>query len=198
MNLWVIVIATCIIVLLIEILSQKQRNNKNNQKNNQPQVDEEKELKNYPYKKKYILSKNEFYFYKQLQEVIEKYDLIIWAKVRIADIVEVDKNKINKNEYIKYFNKIQSKHIDFALINKKTLKLTAVIELDDNSHTESRDKFKDDLFKQVKIPLIRCKGVGIIEDELKKILPLPEAKSLGSRNADEDRNKSNDNSNPLL
>lgn len=46
----------------------------------------------YPYVKTYLLTKNEWAFYKQLKPITDKYNLHILAKVRLADLVEVKKD----------------------------------------------------------------------------------------------------------
>lgn len=173
---WGILIVIGIIVIILEVASQSVRNKKTNEKLQQSKnlnvdktntVDVEEEnisVDDYKsYKKKYLFTKNEFYFYKQLQKIAESKNLLPLAKVRLADFVEVN----NKSEYMKYFAKIRCKHIDFLLLDKETLKIVVAIELDDNSHSNEKDEFKNKLFEQINIPLIRCKGIGTVEEQLK-------------------------------
>lgn len=166
MNPWITVIIIGIIVIFIEAFSQTVRNKKLDNKIKQDKEAEETPIQRYPYKKKYLFTKNEFHFYKQLQAIADKRNLIPLAKIRLADFIEVSE----KSEYMKYFAKIKSKHIDFLLIDKNTLKIVAAIELDDNSHNTTKDEFKNKLFQQVNIPLIRCKGINIVEEQLQKIM----------------------------
>lgn len=49
---------------------------------------------NPPYKKKLLLTKNEWRFYKDLKPIADKEKLTIIAKVRLADLVEVDSSRI--------------------------------------------------------------------------------------------------------
>jgi len=60
------------------------------------------------------------------------------------------------------FNKISAKHFDYVLCTKDTVKVVAVIELDDKSHAESRTKQRDALIeaacKTAEVPLIRFKA----------------------------------------
>lgn len=179
---WGILIVIGIIVIILEVASQSVRNKKTNEKlqqsknlnvdkTNTVDVEEEKEenisVDDYKsYKKKYLFTKNEFYFYKQLQKIAESKNLLPLAKVRLADFVEVN----NKSEYMKYFAKIRCKHIDFLLLDKETLKIVVAIELDDNSHSKDKDEFKNKLFEQINIPLVRCKGIGTVEEQLQTIL----------------------------
>lgn len=113
----------------------------------------------YPYKRKYLLTKNEFYFYQKLRPIAEKYNLNILTKIRIADLVDVDTTKTN--EYYKYFAKIKSKHIDFALVNVN-MEVIYLIELDDYTHSyksrKERDNFVNNLLSVTGYKLIRTYG----------------------------------------
>ncbi len=113
----------------------------------------------YPYKRKYLLTKNEFYFYKRLRPIAEKYNLNILTKIRIADLVDVDTTKTN--EYYKYFAKIKAKHIDFALVNIN-MEVIYLIELDDYTHSYKnrieRDNFVNQLLLETGYKLIRTYG----------------------------------------
>lgn len=95
-----------------------------------------------PYHKKMLLTKNEYYFFKKLKELTDKENLQILAKIRLADLIEVN-NGLNKSDWGKYFGKIKSKHIDFAIADN--MKIVALIELDDSSHQKS-DRVHRDIF----------------------------------------------------
>lgn len=162
----VVVLAFVVIIFLDDASKTKRKNNNFDAEKIEVQ---EKEIENSEYKfyrKKYLFTKNEYYFYKKLQEIAEAKNLIAFAKVRLADFVEVT----NKKEYMKYFAKIRSKHVDFLLLDKDTLNIVMAIELDDGSHNENKDEFKNKLFEQIKINLIRCKGIGTVEEQITKIL----------------------------
>jgi hypothetical protein len=109
-----------------------------------------------------------------LQKTADKYNLEIWAKVRLADIIEVDKRQVGNKEYMKYFNQIQSKHLDFVLSNKQTLQLVSAVELDDKTH-EYKDRVERDIFLNnalqiAGVPLIRCTNIGELEEQLSNLL----------------------------
>lgn len=113
----------------------------------------------FPYHKKYLLTKNEYYFYKKLKEVTEPLNLQILAKIRLADLIEVNKGLDSKQWGI-YFGKIKAKHIDFAIADN--MKVIALIELDDYTHSRSdrqeRDIFVNDVLAQTGYTLIRTYG----------------------------------------
>lgn len=113
-------------------------------------------IKGMPYKDKYILTKNEYIFYNELKKLADENKWIICPKVGLKDLFEIT----TKENYMAYFRKISQKHIDF-IICKDDLKPLYAIELDDNSHKKEKakesDEFKNELFKNSKIKLIRIK-----------------------------------------
>ncbi|WP_024862041.1 DUF2726 domain-containing protein [Ruminococcus flavefaciens] len=138
---------------------EKTKNNEEIQKKEDMQNDEETPDNFFPYKKKYILTKNEYYFYNNLKEIIAPLNLQILAKIRLADLIEVDTNKAGK-EFMKYFGKIKSKHIDFAIVDN--MKVIMLLELDDNSHNKEdrkeRDSFVNNALLTVGYTVVRTNG----------------------------------------
>jgi hypothetical protein len=82
----------------------------------------------------------------------------VFGKVRLADIIS-PVNGLSKSEWQKAFNRIGSKHVDFALCTKDDLSLVCAIELDDSSHKKSERKTRDDFLEKAlsaaSIPFIR-------------------------------------------
>lgn len=100
-----------------------------------------------PYRKKLLLTKNEWAFYKRLKPIADKYEMGIIAKIRLADLIEVDTNKTK--EFNKFFPKISSKHIDFGLVYPDNMEVKYLIELDDRSHNLPKRKERDDFINKV-------------------------------------------------
>ncbi len=105
-----------------------------------------------------LFSYRERVFYQALARSVDwnRYD--VFAKVRLADFTDL----ANQPEDQKYHrNRILCKHIDFLLCSKPSFAPVLAIELDDSSHKlmehDERDKFKDNLFQTVGIPLLRMK-----------------------------------------
>ena len=122
----------------------------------------------FPYKFKYLLTKNEYYFYNNIKQITTPLNLQILAKIRLADLIEVDKIQAGK-DYMKYFAKIKSKHIDFAIADN--MKIIALIELDDNSHQQNerveRDNFVNNALLKVGYTVIRTNGnIDIVKQAL--------------------------------
>lgn len=111
--------------------------------------------KRYPYKKKFLLTKSEYAFFKALRQKCGN-QFMICPKVRMEDFLSVTDNE-NRAKYRGY---IKSRHVDFLLCDNE-LHMLAGIELDDASHNgveaKKKDKFKDEVFKQIGVPLFRIK-----------------------------------------
>ncbi|RKI63723.1 DUF2726 domain-containing protein [bacterium 1xD42-67] len=77
--------------------------------------------------------------YYKLREIAQQQKLILFAKVRLFDLVTPIKGhpKYKTNLY-----KIQAKHVDFVLA-KENLVAKYIIELDDNSHNRPDRKERD-------------------------------------------------------
>jgi len=85
----------------------------------------------------------------------------IFAKVRVADVIEPERGLTRKNWQIA-FNRVAGKHFDYVLCSPDTLEIKAVLELDDTSHSEnrriSRDEFLQKACKSAGLKLIRIKA----------------------------------------
>lgn len=171
------IIILLIIAIIIRIIKEyfkgtikfRKFKTKNNQINNDQ----------LPYKKKHLLTKNELFFYQQMQPIVNELGYCILSKIRIADLVEVEKN-LDYSTTQTYFNKISKKHIDFALCDPKDLTIHILIELDDKSHNlnkvKERDKFVKELYKKTDYKLIRVYNIQDFKNELLKIESFPNEK----------------------
>lgn len=113
---------------------------------------ENKEI--YPYvSRNKLLTDNERKFYYCLKEICRNQDIVIFSKVRLADLVDVLPHSDRS-----YFWKIQSKHIDFVLCRGSDFRILLCIELNDISHMDNsrteRDVFISNLFNKVNIPIV--------------------------------------------
>ena len=151
------IILPVIILLLLILLYLKKIRNKYSQK-----------VRYYPYRRKHLLTKTEYRFYKELRGVCDKKNIIICPKVRLEDFIDVT----CAEERAKYRGYIKSRHVDFILCDND-LNILAAIELDDYSHNSEGairiDEFKDNLFKQIGIPLNRIKVTSDYKQQIKNI-----------------------------
>ncbi len=128
------------------------------------------DVREFPYQKKYLLTRTEYAFYKILKEQCDKHNLLICPKVRMEDFIQVTASE-NRNKYRGY---IKSRHIDFILCDDK-LQMLAGLELDDNSHLSEKaqqtDEFKNQVFEAIGLPLYRIKtSDGMFAEQISKIL----------------------------
>jgi very-short-patch-repair endonuclease/predicted RNA-binding Zn-ribbon protein involved in translation (DUF1610 family) len=113
-----------------------------------------------PYKKKdYLFSNAEKSFYGVLKLILKDEDFSIFAKVRIGDLLYLPNNTPNRQMY---WNKIQSKHVDFVICDNNHVKPILAIELDDSSHSYSyrvdRDLFVNKALHEAGLNIIRVKA----------------------------------------
>ena len=122
------------------------------------------------YKRKYLLTKHEWNFYKNLKPVADKLGLVVLAKIRMADLVEAVAD--TNSEYYRGFAKVKAKHVDFALARPENLYIELLIELDDNSHTEGneRDTFVESVYAAVGYKLLRIRGEQDLEAKVTEAL----------------------------
>ena len=125
------------------------------------------------YEKAELLSQREKDFYKKLFIVADKFNYTVIAKIRLADLVNVNDNIMkNSSEWWSKFNKISRKHIDFALAQKDDLSIKLLIELDDSTHNASdrqdRDAFVDSVCQQANIPILHVWNANNLEEKIAK------------------------------
>ncbi len=165
----VIMFISLLAIIVIFLLKNKSKIQDNNADNKQA-CNEITDTATLPYKKKLLLTKNEWLFYKSLKPAADELGYTVLSKIRVADLVEV--NVPDKKDYIKYFNKINKKHIDFALAKPENLQIILLIELDDNSHKNGneRDAFIEKLYMQTGYKLLRVSGEANIKEKIEQML----------------------------
>lgn len=153
-----------VIILVIAVIFLAFLNVKNQKKSDIDTTKEDNQADELmPYNKKYLLTKNEWAFYKKIKPICDENKLHIISKVRLADLVEVSK-EVNGKDKQKYFNKIKNKHIDFVLCNPENLAVIALIELDDSSH-QREDRVKRDIFVNSLCDKVGYKIIRITQNE---------------------------------
>lgn len=157
----------------IEIInrSKKEDNDINEIENEQTDININNLISNpdFPYKAKYLLTKTEYGFFKQLQIICDAKNLLICPKVRLEDFIQVT----DKQNFMKYRGYIKSRHIDFIICDKN-LHILFGLELDDKTQNSNKskktDNFKNELFKTIQITLERVNAESIYKDEITSIL----------------------------
>lgn len=180
------IILIVVIVLLIGYTFFLQRNKTDLKSKNKKEKESktEKEPKTetsitneYPYGRKYLLTKTEYNFYMQLKKVCDTYSYIICPKVRLEDFIKV----IDTDNKQKYRNHIKSRHVDFLICDNK-LNIILAIELDDKYHdsvkAKKSDDFKNKLYEKIEIKLCRIKTSSSYSQKLENIFKDLECKSV--------------------
>lgn len=121
---------------------------------------ERSKSKSVPYQKKdSLLTEAEKQFFSVLQNIIVD-RFLIFSQVSILEILTPENGLDSRNRYSAH-NRIQAKHIDFLLCEKKTTRPLVAIELDDSSHYRAdriaRDDFLNEAFASAGLPLLHIK-----------------------------------------
>ncbi|WP_005547012.1 DUF2726 domain-containing protein [Aggregatibacter actinomycetemcomitans] len=102
------------------------------------------------YQKRFVLTKSETIFYKNLRKVLPT-DYVIFAQIPFSCLLK-PKDKNNRA----LFWKINQKRVDFVVLDSN-LNTLYIIELDDKSHKQKQllDSNRDELFLNSGIPTYR-------------------------------------------
>lgn len=121
------------------------------------------------YRRRYLLTGNELYFYLQLKPIVDKLGLVVLAKIRMADLVEPNYSRKDRGYYF-FFKKVMAKHVDFALCKPDNLHVELLIELDDPSHEredrQERDEFVESVYEETGYNLLRLYS----DDDIEKLV----------------------------
>lgn len=125
-----------------------------------------------------LLSNAERSFYLVLLQTIDA-EWCVFAKVRLLDLLTIPRGTPEAHAHR---NRVQSKHVDFVLCNRESLRPMLVIELDDASHERTRraerDEFVNRVFKAAGTPLLRVRAqrsynVGELAQQIQSFLAAP-------------------------
>ena len=111
------------------------------------------------YQARPLLTKREHQEYLKLKQYADARGWLICPKVRLWDLIEPKKGSANRQTLV---NRIQSKHVDFVLVDPE-LNVVGVLELDDSTHDredrKSRDSFVRDALEGAGITMIQTRSI---------------------------------------
>ena len=111
------------------------------------------------YKARPLLTAHELQEYRKLKQCADAKGWLVCPKVRLWDLIEPKKGSANRQTLV---NRIQSKHVDFVLVDPD-LKLIGVLELDDKTHDrddrKQRDGFVRDALAGAGITMIQTRSI---------------------------------------
>ena len=91
------------------------------------------------------------------EAVTDRY--FIFAKVRLADLLWLPKGT---ESWQSHFNRMQSKHVDFVICDRASIRPLLCVELDDASHgqasRQTRDAFVEAALLAAGLPFIRVRA----------------------------------------
>lgn len=129
--------------------------------------------KKFPYRRKdYLLTVAERNFYEVLKKVSDENNKLLFAKVRLEDLLWLPENVENR---FGLRNRIKSRHVDFVLCDKENIRPLIAIELDDSSHNREdrikRDDFLDEALHDAGLPIlhIRVQETYDVEELIRQI-----------------------------
>ncbi|HDK0046721.1 TPA: DUF2726 domain-containing protein [Escherichia coli] len=100
------------------------------------------------YERKSFLTLRERLFFKKLSKQL-KSEYCLLSQVRVADIIKpVSRYASGSKEYLALFRQISQWHVDFAILNKESFEIAAVIELDDKTHQQPKRKKRDEILNK--------------------------------------------------
>lgn len=161
---WILGFAILVFVVsAIYYMNKKPEKTKNNIETKNTEEQELKPLGNvvYPYKlTQRIFSPKEGYFYRDVSPIADKLGLIVFTKMRVADLLYIPKGTENEKAW---FNRIKAKHIDFILVDSN-YKVRLLVEVDDSTHNRSdrqaRDEEVDEMFRQQGLEVLHLRAWG--------------------------------------
>lgn len=99
-------------------------------------------------------------------------DYVVLAKVRVADVITPKKGQ-NRSKWQTAFNRISSKHFDYALCNPNSLSVEHVVELQDRSHRRTTRAKRDHFLRGA----CQSAGLSLIEFAAKSTYSIDEVRS---------------------
>jgi very-short-patch-repair endonuclease len=129
------------------------------------------------YKRKlYFFTRSENEFFGLLQRTLKGRNVVIFPKVRVADVLE------STSGVLAGFNRISQKHIDYLVVSLPDFQPVMAIELDDKSHgsqkQQARDAVKDQAFNSAGLPLVRVPVSRDLSDVMLLSMLEPHLKSV--------------------
>lgn len=166
---WILVAVLGLAVLVFVVTAIYYMNKKPNPKQNTTEKSNTEEPEEqlpegkvtYPYKlTQRVFSPKEGYFYRDVRPIADKLGLIVFTKMRLADLLIVPKGTEKEKAW---FNKIKAKHIDFIFVDSE-YRVKLLVEVDDASHNradrQARDEEVDEMFRQQGLEVLHLRAWG--------------------------------------
>ena len=105
-----------------------------------------------PYRARRILTPNETEFFKRLASALPGY--VIFTQVSMSALIEP--REIERNAtYMRLRAKFAQKYVDYLICEPKSLRVVAIVELDDRTHDLEKDAARDEMLEGAGYTVVR-------------------------------------------
>jgi len=104
------------------------------------------------YKAKPLLTDNELEFFHRLKRALPGYE--VFPQVAMGSVLAPNVDRSDRR-YHQIRGTFSQKIIDFLICDGETLKVVAIVELDDRTHNAERDEKRDAMLKSAKYRVLR-------------------------------------------
>lgn len=129
-----------------------------------------------------LMTDREVHFMQVLFRVVDMRRWYLCPQVRVADIVQISPRVRGRSRtWWKLFHMAAQWHCDVVIVDRRTFRVVAAVELDDASHLKKsrcrRDILLDEVMRQAGMPLLRSRDARELQRMIRDFLTALEAES---------------------
>ncbi|MCK7068903.1 DUF2726 domain-containing protein [Enterobacter bugandensis] len=129
-----------------------------------------------------LMTDREVHFMQGLFRAVDMRRWYLCPQVRVADIVQITPRVRGRSRtWWKLFHMAAQWHCDVVIVDRRTFRVVAAVELDDASHLKKsrcrRDILLDEVMRQAGMPLLRSRDARELQRMIRDFLKALEAES---------------------
>lgn len=129
-----------------------------------------------------LMTDREVHFMQGLFRSVDMRRWYLCPQVRVADIVQITPRVRGRSRtWWKLFHMAAQWHCDVVIVDRRTFRVVAAVELDDASHLKKsrcrRDILLDEVMRQAGMPLLRSRDARELQRMIRDFLTVLEAES---------------------
>lgn len=129
-----------------------------------------------------LMTDREVHFMQGLFRSVDMRRWYLCPQVRVADIVQITPRVRGRSRtWWKLFHMVAQWHCDVVIVDRRTFRVVAAVELDDASHLKKsrcrRDILLDEVMRQAGMPLLRSRDARELQGMIRDFLTALEAES---------------------
>lgn len=129
-----------------------------------------------------LMTDREVHFMQGLFRAVDMRRWYLCPQVRVADIVQITPRVRGRSRtWWKLFHMAARWHCDVVIVDRRTFRVVAAVELDDVSHLKKsrcrRDILLDEVMRQASMPLLRSRDARELQRMIRDFLTALEAES---------------------